>query len=310
MKKEFLLMIAVIMFSSVVAQNRSLDLTGSDDYVEVPAFNQTMTHFTVEGWIKTMGSQEDWSGVFFARGGNTTAGINLQAGLKLGYHWNGQNWNWESGHTLTDGQWSHIALVVEPDKATLYLDGVPSVNVWGHAGEEFDGAFFLGKDPNQDIRNYNGIIDEVRFWSVARTEQQIKDNMNKELANPASEAELLAYYQFNDNADDIKGSHDATLVNGVAAPYKTNDTWESSATAMKKIEHGFKLITQIGDNLLIESGYIGETLCIYSVAGACVLKEIVSEGKSIISVGHLSGLFIVTLTQNGEVYSHKIMLKK
>ena len=310
MKKRLLLMIAVITFSNAIAQNKSLDITGTDDYVEVPAFNQTMTHFTVEGWVKTVGTQEDWSGVFFARGGNTTAGINLQSGLKIGYHWNGENWNWDSGHTLIDGQWAHIALVVEPDKATLYLDGVPSENVWPHAGEEFDGAFFLGKDPNQDIRNYKGIIDEVRFWSVARTEQQIKDNMNKELANPVSEADLLAYYQFNDNADDSKGSNHATLVNGVASPYKADDTWESSSTAVKKLEYGSRLIVQDVDQLIIESAYPGETLSIYSLSGTCVLKEVVPEGKGSVSIGHLSGLFIATLTQNGETYSKKIMLKK
>lgn len=49
---------------------------------------------------------------------------------------------------------------------------------------------------NGDIRNFfEGEIDEMRVWNVARTEAQIKATMSSSLTG--SEPGLVAYWRFN-----------------------------------------------------------------------------------------------------------------
>lgn len=51
-------------------------------------------------------------------------------------------------------------------------------------------------------RNWNGQLDEVRFWSKALSKAEIQSSMNCQLSG--SENGLLAYYKFNQgniNAD-------------------------------------------------------------------------------------------------------------
>ena len=45
--------------------------------------------------------------------------------------------------------------------------------------------------------NLLGYVNEVRIWNVARTQQQIRDNMSSSLSNPTTQPGLLAYYQFD-----------------------------------------------------------------------------------------------------------------
>ena len=44
-------------------------------------------------------------------------------------------------------------------------------------------------------RYFDGIVDEVRIWNVARTQTQIQDNVNKTLVG--NEANLVAYYRMD-----------------------------------------------------------------------------------------------------------------
>ena len=45
---------------------------------------------------------------------------------------------------------------------------------------------------------FYGYINEVRIWNVARTQNEIKQYMDKSLPNPATQTGLLAYYTFDD----------------------------------------------------------------------------------------------------------------
>ena len=58
--------------------------------------------------------------------------------------------------------------------------------------------FFIGKSYD-DYRPLNGKIAEARVWSVARTPEQIWENMY-EIADPESDPTLLGYWKFNEGA--------------------------------------------------------------------------------------------------------------
>lgn len=46
--------------------------------------------------------------------------------------------------------------------------------------------------------DFLGLIDEVRIWNVARTQEELKSYMNQSLPNPSAQNGLLAYYTFDD----------------------------------------------------------------------------------------------------------------
>jgi hypothetical protein len=83
----------------------------------------------------------------------------------------------------------------------------------------------IGVDYLADGRYFNGKIDEVRLWSVVRTEQEIRENMHKTLNG--SESGLVAYWQFNEGSgtaanDNAAGNHNGTLTNMDAAAWVTS----------------------------------------------------------------------------------------
>ena len=140
--------------------------------VNIPALNLNKATATFVGWIRPEGPQDDYDGLIFSRGGNTVAGLDFQTGGQLGYHWNdaAETYNWGSGLTPADGAWNFVALVVEPTKATIYLDDgsglFSAVNEVNHGPEEFNGTLRIGAD-SETGRQFRGSIDEVAVFDRA-----------------------------------------------------------------------------------------------------------------------------------------------
>ncbi|KAJ3180479.1 hypothetical protein HDU87_001988 [Geranomyces variabilis] len=113
-----------------------------------------------------------------------------------------QSANWT---TLRLGEWHHYALTY--DSATGYLNLYGDGQLWfsetGQAANTYIGAtmsstvaLILGQDQDsfygsmQSYKAFIGVMDEVRIWSAARTQQQIQQNMNFSL--PGSTAGLYS----------------------------------------------------------------------------------------------------------------------
>ncbi|WP_354357695.1 LamG-like jellyroll fold domain-containing protein [Pedobacter sp. UYP30] len=99
----------------------------------------------------------------------------------------------ESTKSFKLNEWMNIALVVDcskqdiSEKYKLYINGVQdalivsrqedthtSINL---ASSSDGNRFEIGRAFGQDFRAMKGIVSEARVWTVARTAQQIKDNM-------------------------------------------------------------------------------------------------------------------------------------
>lgn len=97
--------------------------------------------------------------------------------------------------------WTHLAMTYNPaqlgNNLKLYKDGqlIAESAITGKLSQG-SGNLFVG-------RYGNFIIDEARFWSVARPQTQIKATMNQPLTG--KEAGLQAYYNFDDTIMDITG---------------------------------------------------------------------------------------------------------
>ena len=129
----------------------------------------------MSAWVKSGIVHNNTAGIIFSRGGTTTSGIHLGSNNELRYHWDGGKWSWSSGVFLPVDEWAHIALVVEPTKATIYLNGVPYVNSSTHNVEAFDAATF-GTNAQKDLGggvmglwaadvNHDGAVNSIDITS-------------------------------------------------------------------------------------------------------------------------------------------------
>jgi len=105
----------------------------------------------------------------------------------------------KSSTSIVFGEYNHVATSydgsilrlymngVEVDSSTLGAPTIPSVAtlIGGHYHSGTPSQFF------------DGHIDEVRVWNIARTEAQIQANMYKTLQG--NEANLVSYWQFDEN---------------------------------------------------------------------------------------------------------------
>jgi hypothetical protein len=164
---------------------------GVDDFVSVPAMNLNSNTVTMTGWFKRDGEQpEHTTGLIFCRSDRTGAGLSLGhkgqqwvANNCLAYNWNNNpsTWLWTTDLLMPDSEWVFAALVLEPDKATLYLgqDGQlrSAVNNTPHRFEEFEGEIRIGDDnhpgPPEMKRHFKGWIKDVSVYDYALSQSEI-----------------------------------------------------------------------------------------------------------------------------------------
>ncbi len=167
-----------------------LDFDGSDN-VSIPALNLNSNTVTLEAWINPI-VQTNTAGIIFTRSGNSIAGLLIRPDNSISSCWN--DYVNASGLTALPNQWSHVALVIEPTKATVYVNGVASVHNHTYLIEEFDGITMLGFD-DFSSRYLKGQMDEVRIWNTSRSQSEIQNNMYNYLAG--NESGLVAYYRLD-----------------------------------------------------------------------------------------------------------------
>ncbi len=180
------------------APGKALNFDGDGDYATVSeSLKLNSNTATISAWIKPLGNQVPWAGLILCRGGNTTAGLHFGENNELHYMWNDANWWWETGLYPPLDEWSHVALVIEPNKATIYLNGIPSALSTTHDIEEFDSPLVLGSDPGWNDRFFKGIMDEVCFYDKALTQDQIREEMHLTRTHTDTDG-LRTYLQFNE----------------------------------------------------------------------------------------------------------------
>lgn len=153
----------------------ALNFDGVDDRVVVPPLNLYSNAVTVTAWIK-IDTAVPWSGIFVNRTLNAN-GLNLGNSGELRYHWNHSMYSWHSGLVPPLGTWTFVALVVEPERGTIYMDhgaGLQSAtNVATHKIEGFAGISYIGDDPASAMRHFDGCMDDVRIYKVSLTPSQV-----------------------------------------------------------------------------------------------------------------------------------------
>lgn len=136
---------------------------------------------------------------------------------------------------LSAGQWYHVACTYDQATRTarIFLNGeiideAKDVGVTGSSEENrinlamrgMEGAtnaeyeFFIGKSYN-DFRPLQGKIAEARVWKCARTQEEIKANMQG-ISNPEDEADLIGYWKFDEGEGNTVKDYSSVGNDGVA----------------------------------------------------------------------------------------------
>jgi hypothetical protein len=199
-----------------------LNFDGKDDYVATTqSLMNNLSSFTMEGWVKANSLREGESVSLFGQNDVIEFGFSSQ---KLSvWTQKGGGYLFSADTTYPLNEWHHVAVVGNGQNVILYLDGVevkkggsPTTN-YGTSADPFKIGAEVWDQVNK--QPFNGQIDEVRIWNLARTEQEIKDNLNKPLNS--SKTGLIAYYQANESTginliDSSVNKLNGTLQNGVS----------------------------------------------------------------------------------------------
>jgi len=112
-----------------------------------------------------------------------------------------------SEHIFRTGQWYHVAVTIDDDAGTLYVNGRVEATFTTSVRPDSTGLFSLGQewDGNSLSDFFAGRMDEVRIWSTGRSQSQIQAGMTASLTG--SEADLEAYYRFEEDLEDATGNY-------------------------------------------------------------------------------------------------------
>ncbi len=196
----------------------ALNCLDNNDYGVTDDLNTTVSNYTVTAWIKPNGTQAAWSSVVM--NSSSPSGLNFTSTSNmLGYHWNGGGYSWVSNLTAPSNEWSHVALVITPTSTTIYLNGKAATTSATNASTLIN-SLYIGSYQGWSGRNMTGQIDEVTIWKRALTQNEIRDTRHLTKENLMSDADLLAYYQFNQLVGgrilNKKGTTDMSLLGGVS----------------------------------------------------------------------------------------------
>jgi hypothetical protein len=163
------------------ANSGSLVFDGVDDFVQCVG-SPTLTAATFVTWIKRNGDQDQYDGILFSRGTDTT-GMNFQSSNQLGYHWNNTaaTYNWASGLTIPNLTWCMIAVTVTRTEARAYLfqiNGLTSsaLNKTGHDSSILDDIKIAQDDAGS--RFFKGNIAISQLYNRALSLTELVQNFN------------------------------------------------------------------------------------------------------------------------------------
>ena len=109
---------------------------------------------------------------------------------------------------LTTNIWYHVAGTYDGSFVRYYVNGC-LVNEIEASGElitnSWDAAIGTKSNWPNGPEQFRGKIDEVRIWNEARSDLQLRLNMNN-LINPTGEPQLIAYYKMDNSYNNVQGT--------------------------------------------------------------------------------------------------------
>ena len=174
-------------------------------YTVQPWMNTNTALMTIEAWVFC----NDLNGfqAFVARHYTTSLWFGL-TGNHLRFYRSGGT-SADSDGTMVVGRWTHVAVTYDGSTARFFINGTTAgVKALANAGNNSTNGLSLGGQ--RDVVNasdiaaagyaFNGNLDEVRLWSVVRSQSAIAANLNSEVRSGTG---LLATFGAGGNVNDL-----------------------------------------------------------------------------------------------------------
>ncbi len=212
-----------------VGTNFGVNFDGLDDKIiipDAPALNPASA-ITAEAWINA----SVWKNGI---AGGTILAKDIDApnrGYVLRCGNNGSvefmisdNGSWKAASSpsvMLTNRWYHIAGVFDGSDVLLYINGELIARTPASQLTPSPTALIIGESPTWSGRTFSGAIDEVRIWNIARTQNQLQNDMTASLSG--SEPGLAAYYKMDEGLgistinDATPNTNSGTLTNFVLA---------------------------------------------------------------------------------------------
>ncbi|MBO4549645.1 MAG: PKD domain-containing protein, partial [Bacteroidaceae bacterium] len=189
------------------------------------AISEMLGQATIEFWMRndknvsyTHQVGPGWGTFLFHNSSNGT--------LSVGWDSGGTDRLNVSGVFSTLKKWNHIAIVINGNVLTLYVNGSKKGTITSstYSGLTAFGDLQFGR--TSDINQWwIGGLDEIRVWKTVRTQAEIRNNMRVRIAAPALQPDLLVYVPM----ETIEVDGETRLrefVSGKHAYFRTIGTWE------------------------------------------------------------------------------------
>lgn len=152
---------------------------------------QTNT-FTLSAWIKPTAGLTYCGFLFFG----SDTGLNIDDNGFIRYHYKGTSyWSYNGNVSIAYDKWNHITLVIEPSKASIYLNGkLAAERTAFHALIPFEELRIGRQYPTS--RRFVGQIDEVRIYNKSLTPQEVQEDVHR--TSNYYNSNLVNYFQFNE----------------------------------------------------------------------------------------------------------------
>ena len=188
----------------VVAQNNSLHLNGSTDWVYIPNSGNIKfpNTFTLEAWVKAERQQTakiiekgDWDGFSIGqdlyKGWQTSVCSDVMTGTTL---------NWGSGQPILN-KWYHLAATFNGGNLKLYVDGAlvnSSIAIFNinNTGRTIS----IGSD-NGSQKFFKGYMDNISIWTTELSATDITNSITKGLTG--TEDGLIGLWGFNEGTGSV-----------------------------------------------------------------------------------------------------------
>lgn len=191
-----------------------LQFNGDTSYVSLPTVNGIATNnaLTIEAWVNTQLIDGNWHHIFRQDGTNSDLAYGLRfdtyntsKSINMFINSNGvlgqANFDISGDLNTYTNAWKHISTTYDGSNIKIYVDGVlKNTTPYSETLLEPSGTATIGSFLYDSVSHFNGSVDEIRVWNVAKTENEIKDNMHYQL--DGNETGLLAYYNFDERVGD------------------------------------------------------------------------------------------------------------
>lgn len=211
-----------------ITASNALSFDGNNQYLSTAnRVSDLLDDFTFETWVKWDGTNTGSVDRYIFYNGDSQAGtpngygIGINSSNQVTLFYSDGTATLQSvstGVVLSNTDWVHLTLVRRAGTYFVYINGVEYNTGVADASPALTSVSYFASQGALTTNTFPGLIEETRFWSVARTIGQIRENMH--LIGSGTEANLVANWQFNEAA----GTTATDGVNGLVANYQNGPT--------------------------------------------------------------------------------------